>query len=78
MPELLATPVHSSPAKTNGDHGMLSTIVQNEIGRQLRATYRNIPKGGIPDRIWKLLLCIERQEGAARLVRQARPEARNA
>jgi len=57
---------------------MLSSTVQNQIGHQLRATYANIPKGGIPDRIWKLLLRIEREEGAARFEFQARPDPRNA
>ena len=44
---------------------MLSITAQRDIGRQLRATYASIPKGGIPDRIWKLLLLIERQEGVS-------------
>ena len=44
---------------------MLSITAQHDIGRQLRATYADIPKGGIPDRIWKLLLLIERQQSAA-------------
>lgn len=42
---------------------MIGITAQHHLGGQLRATYANIPKGGIPDRIWKLLLLIERQEG---------------
>lgn len=38
---------------------MLNSIAQDRIGRKLRATYESIPKGGIPERIWKLLLRIE-------------------
>lgn len=41
---------------------MTDSHVQNHIGRQLRAVYESIPKGGIPDRIWRLLLSIEEAE----------------
>ena len=40
---------------------MLSQSAQDRIGRQLRAMYEDMPKGGIPDRIWRLLLAIERK-----------------
>ena len=41
---------------------MLNRTEQVGLGRQLRAMYEGIPKGGIPDRIWKLLLRVERLE----------------
>lgn len=40
---------------------MLDGTAQKRIGKQLRAVYEQIPKGGIPDRIWKLLLTIEKK-----------------
>lgn len=40
---------------------MLDTNAQARIARQLRALYESMPKGGIPDRIWALLLELERK-----------------
>ena len=34
--------------------------VRSEIGSQLRRIYEAIPKGGIPQHLWQLLLTIER------------------
>lgn len=42
---------------------MLNEATQDRIGRQLRAIYESIPKGGIPERIWLLLLLIEHDWG---------------
>ncbi len=41
---------------------MLDRTEQVRIGQELRAMYESIPKGGIPDRIWRLLLSVEREE----------------
>jgi hypothetical protein len=38
---------------------MISDATRDRIGRQLRRTYEHMPKGGIPERIWLLLLLIE-------------------
>ena len=40
---------------------MINSTAEKLIGKQLRAVYEQIPKGGIPDRIWKLLLTIEKK-----------------
>lgn len=45
---------------------MLDTNAQQRIGSRLRAVYEEIPKGGIPDRIWRLLLQIERKLSAGK------------
>ena len=45
---------------------MLTTTELKAIGRQLRAENDARPKGGIPDRIWRLLLAIERCELGAK------------
>ena len=34
--------------------------IRSEIGSQLRRAYEAIPKGGIPQHLWQLLLTIER------------------
>jgi hypothetical protein len=38
---------------------MLDQRVQGQLGRKLRTTYADIPKGGIPAPIWRLLLDLE-------------------
>ena len=38
---------------------MINDATRDRIGRQLRVTYERMPKGGIPERIWLLLLLIE-------------------
>ena len=38
---------------------MINEATRDRIGRQLRRTYEHMPKGGIPERIWLLLLLIE-------------------
>ena len=45
------------------------------IGRQLRAMYESMPKGGIPDRIWKLLLSVERVEMHRKAMEKRRQHA---
>lgn len=54
---------------------MLNETAQDRIGRQLRSMYESIPKGGIPDRIWKLLLQIERKRDFAPTKADAAPPA---
>lgn len=41
---------------------MLTTTELKAIGQRLRAENDARPKGGIPSRIWRLLLAIERVE----------------
>ncbi len=41
---------------------MLDRTSQVRIGRHLRAMYEGMPKGGIPERLWKLLLSVEQIE----------------
>ena len=53
---------------------MTDGIVRDQIGRELRAVYESIPKGGIPDRIWRLLLSMEQVE----LRQKARPKTARA
>ena len=38
---------------------MINDATRDRIGRQLWATNGRLPKGGIPERIWLLLLLIE-------------------
>ena len=45
---------------------MTDNVVQQAVFGQLRALYEGMPKGGIPDRIWGLLLALERVELAAK------------
>jgi hypothetical protein len=40
---------------------MLDERAQAQIGRHLRTVYDGIPKGGIPRRIWRLLLEMEQK-----------------
>ena len=42
---------------------MLNEATRDWIGRQLRRTYEHMPTGGIPERIWVLLLLIEHDWG---------------
>ena len=49
---------------------MLNRTERARIGSQLRAMYEAIPKGGIPDRIWRLLLSVEREEMHRRAMEQ--------
>lgn len=39
---------------------MLDSAARNLIGREMRKRHEERPKGAIPDRIWRLLLEIER------------------
>lgn len=39
---------------------MLSPAARDLIGREMRKRHEERPKGGIPDRIWRLLLDIEK------------------
>ena len=41
---------------------MLTATELKAIGKKLRAEHAGRPKGGIPDRIWQLLLAIEQSE----------------
>jgi len=45
---------------------MLTRTELKALGQQLRAENDARPKGGIPHRIWRLLLAIERSELAAK------------
>lgn len=48
------------PAEEEND--MLTATELKAIGKKLRAEHAGRPKGGIPDRIWQLLLAIEQSE----------------
>ncbi len=39
---------------------MLDKTTQDALGREMRKRYDARPKGGIPDRIWRLLLAMEK------------------
>lgn len=39
---------------------MLDPATQKIIGREMRKRHAERPKGAIPDRIWRLLLALER------------------
>ncbi len=51
---------------------MLDQRIQRQIGRKLRTTYAEIPKGGIPALIWKLLLDLEKTVSPGRPKRDDR------
>ena len=55
-----------SPSQRMGDRIMTDSVVQQKVFGQLRAVYESMPKGGIPDRIWRLLLALEQVELAAK------------
>lgn len=43
---------------------MLEDNVQASIGQKLRAMYEEMPKGPMPDRLWSLLLLLERDQSS--------------
>jgi hypothetical protein len=45
-----------------GDTIMTDNVIQQKVFGQLRHVYESMPKGGIPDRIWRLLLALEQVE----------------
>ena len=47
--------------RSRRDHLDARYHAQARIARQLRTLYESMPKGGIPDRIWALLLELERK-----------------
>ena len=57
---------------------MINDATRDRIGRQLRVTYERMPKGGIPERIWLLLLLIEQDWNAKARQRKDTATARSA
>ena len=41
---------------------MLDKATRDVIGREIRRREAHRPKGGIPDRLWKLLLALEKAD----------------
>ena len=57
---------------------MINEATRDRIGRQLRRTYEHMPKGGIPERIWLLLLLLEHDWNAKARQRKDTATARSA